>query len=145
MTDKSDRQFFENWQTIAVTALAPRWVNVWRRLDRGLYTEPSPALLLQESTSTTEWWRENITDGGFTPCSRNKDHERMTRVVFAALPVRPFDVVDVACDRRWLECHLAARGPAPSADVKLDAAVAGVKQIFLVVISDLSTQPQDCS
>lgn len=62
MTTDPRPRIIEKWETAAVTALPPGWVNVYQDDDGTEYTEPSPALLLQEnrvtSRRTGEHWRD---------------------------------------------------------------------------------------
>jgi hypothetical protein len=60
----------ENWKTVAVTPLAPGWLNAFDNGDGSLTVYPAPALLLQECTTTR---------------SLAEDLNPPTRVVFACI------------------------------------------------------------
>ena len=98
MIDINTRKVTENWITLAVTALPPGWVNVYTKRD-GIteYAEAAPALLLQESTTSTVTWIEGEgTNAKFR--ERTIDNEqRETRVVFAEGNTNY--AVEAACDR----------------------------------------------
>lgn len=53
----------QDWTTVAVTALPPGWVNVWRNPDGTEFAEPCPAILLQECRARTKSWNEPRPDG----------------------------------------------------------------------------------
>ena len=94
MTDRNYDSRSTDWITVGVTPLPPGWINVYRDDDGGYLTEPAPALLLEEATTCTHYWRE---DG--MPVKRTEEIERQTRVVFATAGENTGELV-VAGDAR---------------------------------------------
>lgn len=84
MNNDKPARLSEHWTTIAVTALPPGWVNVWRQSDGTEYAEPCPAMLLQECRTRTKTWTETRPDG--TPNPRYVELEATspydTRVIY---------------------------------------------------------------
>lgn|SRR5512139_2510788 len=84
-----------HWEDIGFVALPEGWINVWK-VDDGTYiTEPCPGVLIQECTSTTNFWDEED-EGRVRRCSRYFEMERETRTVFAYCEdgVATLDAVD---------------------------------------------------
>jgi len=75
-SDEFDRL---DWQTCAVTALPTGWVNVYKSQDGTWWTEPCPAILVQEKVVNVRCFNGDAMEyGGF---------ERITRTVYATAEI----------------------------------------------------------
>lgn len=83
MNNPTNRRTVENWQTVALTALPHGWVNVFKDRRGAHFTAPCPGVLLQESTSVTEYFDRVDGTGHTIRCSEDRDEPRTTRVVYA--------------------------------------------------------------
>jgi len=56
MTEKKRVRYYEEYVTVAVTALPPGWRVAIRCTDNSIFEQPCPALLLQELRATVQYW-----------------------------------------------------------------------------------------
>lgn len=94
MTTKENIHLRENWETIAVVPAPPDWVNVYYTVGVGYYAYMAPAILMQESATTTTTWNETDSAGKVRFRRRTEATEREVRTVFGALD--EFGQIDAA-------------------------------------------------
>lgn len=97
MSNDKPSRHIQFWDTIAVTALPPGWVNIWRNADGTEYIEPCPAMLLQECRERSIVWDVPQPDG--TTKIRSQDIKETqpyeTRVVYAQSEPDSASIVDI--------------------------------------------------
>jgi hypothetical protein len=104
--EKINERWTYDWRTVSVTALPPGWVNVFREDDGTEFTEPCPALLLQELVNETERWDEPVGDGTYHLRSVDYPAEepRSTRAVYGSFDgaeLEPATDADNYCGTEW--------------------------------------------
>jgi hypothetical protein len=94
---RRNSHLYEEWRTLAVTALPPGWVNVFRDDDGKLFAYATPAMLLQEIVREVRSWEEHVGDGNWRYQESVTDCEnvstRHTRVIIGSFDAGMGEVV----------------------------------------------------